>query len=328
MGIVGFLSGLFDNPEKCQIGQKGGWLESEFRDAIEEVAQMVYPKVRWSSNYRKKLRPAVEHTLEYADGLVKEIPGPVDFSLGSWGDDPLSRVLFATVEEHRDFFQNNAELQQVFQTPGVEHCYALLTMTKEEKNVFGVELEGGIIKRDVAQVAVHFGEHRVVAPIPSEEACRKALALRALSLLATRSLEEMLSIISWKEKLQEQKEILEIQLKVRQAREKGIASLMSGVQTGDPQLAEAKAVAAEIDQKISTINEQFDDPEDYLKHVTTILFNPQDTLTAEPLRMRLSDMGIKLPESSSARGADVHLTELSLKDGPKRTALFIRYMKE
>jgi len=328
MGIVDFLSGLFDNPEKCQIGQKGGWLENEFRGAVEEVAQLVYPKVRWSSNYRKKLRPAVEHTLEYAEGLVKDIPGPVDFSPDSWGADPLSRALFATVDEHRDFFRNNAELEQVFQTPGVEHCYALLTMTKEEKKVFGVELEGGILKRDVAQVAVHFGDHRIVAPMPSEEACRKALALRALSLLATRSLEEMLSIIAWKEELKEQKEILELQLKVRQAHKKGIASLLSGVHELDPQLAAAEAVVAELDQRISTINEKFDGPEDYLKQVTTILGHPQDTLDAEPLRLRLSDMGIKISESSSARGNDVHLTELRLKDGPRRTALFIRYLKE
>lgn len=325
MGILDFLTGLLGNPEESQIGRQAGWQENEFREAVEEVVHLVHPKVRWTSNYRKKLRPAIERTLEYADELVKNIPGPVEINQDSWGKDSLTRALFVSVDEYRDFFRHNAELERFFQTTRVEQCYALLTMTREEKRIFGVELEDGIIKRDVLQVAVHFYEHRIVAPMASEKESRKALALHALSLLATHSLEEILSLKVWEEELEKQKNLMQVKVKIRQANERGIASLLSGTHNRDPQVAEAKAFLAEVDQKLSTFKAELNSPEDYLKRVANMLGNPQDYLIAESLRLRLSNMGIKISESSSATGHDVHLAELRVKEGPKRAAVLIRY---
>lgn len=327
MGILSFLTGLFGDPEESQIGQKGGWLENEFREAVEQVVHLVHPKVRWCSNYRKKLRPAVERTLGYVEELVKNIPGPVKFNQDSWGKDALSRSLFVSVDEYRDFFRNNTDMEQFFETTAVEQCFALLTMTRETKRTFGVELEGGIMKRDVPQLAVHFSDHRIVGPMASEKASRKAVALRALTLLATHALEEILSLKAWEEELEEQKKVLEVKLKIRQANERGIASFLSGTYKRDPQMTEASAFLAEVDQKISTIKGEFNSPEDYLKQVTDMLGHPEDYLIAESLRMRLSDMGIKISESSSAKGHDVHLTELRVKEGPKRAAVFVQYSK-
>ena len=325
MGIIGFLTQLRGDPDESLIGGDAGWQESEFREAVEEVVHLVHPKVRWTSNYRKKLRPAIKRTLEYADDLVNHIPGPVEIDQDSWGKDPVSRALFATAHEYRDFFRHNAELEQFFQTTGGDQCYALLTMTREEKGILGVDLEDGIIKRDVPQVAVNFRDHRIVAPMASEKDNRKALALRALALLATHSLEEILSLEVWEDELEEEKEILEVQLRVRQAKEHGIAGLLSGVQKRDPRVEEARAVLAEVDQKLTTLKAELDSPEDYLKQVAGLLNNPEDYLTAESLRLRLSDMGIKISASSSATGHDVHLAELRLKDGIKRAAVLIRY---
>lgn len=323
MGIISFLNGLLGDPEKQQTSQDG-WLEDEFQEAVEQVSQLVYPKVRWTSSYRKKLRPAVERTLEYAEEVAQNIPGPVEFNLDSWGKDALSRSLFVGVDEYRDFFQNNEDMEQFFKTTAADQCFAFLTMSKEEKGIFGVDSENGILKRDVPQLAIHFSEHRIVAPMDSEKESRKAAALQVLSALATHSLEKILSLKAWKEELEEQKKVLEIELKIRSAKERGFASVLSGTYNRDPKTEEAKHFLDELNQKISTLKAKFHGPEDYLKYVTDMLGHPEDYLTSEPLKLRLTDMGIKMPLSSS-KGRDVHLAELQLEGGPKRAAVFIRY---
>ena len=322
MGVIRFLNGLLGDPTKSQVGHE--WLESEFKEAVEQVAQLVYPKVRWASSYRKKLRPAVERTLEYAEEVAQNIPGPVEISLDSWGKDDLSRSLFVGVDEYRDFFKNNEDMEQFFKTTAADQCFAFLTMSKEEKGFLGVDSENGILKRDVPQQAIHFAEHRIVAPMASEKESKKAAALQILTVLATHSLEEMLSLKSWEEELEEQKKILEIKLKIHTAKERGFASVLSGTYNRDPKMAEAKHILEELNQKISTLKSKFDGPEDYLKYVTDMLGHPENYLTSESLKLRLSDMGIKMPLSSS-KGRDVRLAELQLEGGLKRAAVFIHY---
>ncbi|MBW2173346.1 MAG: hypothetical protein JRF64_01625 [Deltaproteobacteria bacterium] len=325
MGVISFLNGLLGDPAKHQIGD--GWLEDEFQEAVEQVAQLVYPKVRWASLYRKKLRPAVERTLEYAVEVAQDIPGPVELNLDSWGKDALPRFLFVGVDEYRDFLQNNKGLERFFRTTATDQCFAFLTMSKEEKRFLGVDSENGILKRDVPQLAIHFAEHRIVAPMASEKESKKAAALQILTVLATHSLEEMLSLIAWQEELEEQKKILEIKLKIHSAKERGLASILSGTYNRDPKTAEASQILDELNQKISTLKAKFDGPEDYLKYVTDMLSHPEDYLTSESQKLRLTDMGIKMPLSSS-KGREVHLAELHLKGGLKRAAVFIRYPHE
>jgi hypothetical protein len=215
-------------------------------------------------------------------------------------------------------------MEQFFKTTAADQCFAFLTMSKEEKRIFGVDSENGILKRDVPQLSIHFSDHRIVALMDSEKESKKAAALQVLTALATHSLEEILSLKAWQEELKEQKKILEIELKIRSAKESGFASILSGTYNRDPKTAEAKHFLDELNQKISTLKAKFDGPEDYLKYVTDMLSHPEDYLTSESLKLRLSDTSIKMPVSSS-KGRDIHLAELQLEGGPKRAAVFIRY---
>ncbi len=102
-------------------------------------------------------------------------------------------------------------------------------MNRKDKKIFGVEMDGEILKRDVLQTSVDFSDHQIVAPMISEEETRKELSLRALALLATHSLEDILSLIEWKKEMETEKRILEIKLHIRDARVRSRKSLLPDI---------------------------------------------------------------------------------------------------
>ena len=169
-------------------------------------------------DYRKKLMPAVEHTLKYADELIVQMPAPVSIEADSWNSNPFVRATFLDNKEFKYFFSEHKTLKEFFQKTKASRCCALLVMSRKDKKVFGMEMDGEILKRDVLQTTVDFSDHQIVAPAISEAETRKELSLRVLALLATHSLEDILSLIELKKDMETEKRILEIKLNMRDAR--------------------------------------------------------------------------------------------------------------
>ncbi|NJL59161.1 MAG: hypothetical protein HC887_05450 [Desulfobacteraceae bacterium] len=91
-------------------------------------------------------------------------------------------------------------MKDFFQKTDSSRCCALLVMNYRDKKIFGTEMDGEIIKREVLQTSVDFSDHEIVAPMISEEETRKELSLRALAMLAAHSLQDILSLIAWKKR--------------------------------------------------------------------------------------------------------------------------------
>ena len=189
----------------------------EVREAVDLVVKLSHPNIHYVPHYRKMLMPAVELTLKYADELITQLSGPVPVKADSYDTDPFIRTVFSDDSQFRKFFSEHGVLKEFFQKAEASRCCALLVMTHKEKKVFGIEMEGEIMKRDVLQTSIDFSDHQLVAPMVSEEETRKELALRALALLASHSLEEILSLIAWKKELETEKRILEVKLQIRNA---------------------------------------------------------------------------------------------------------------
>lgn len=60
--------------------------------AIEQVTDAIDPCFRLIRGYARKLRPAVEQMLIYADAACARLPGPVEFSRRSWNRDATVRA--------------------------------------------------------------------------------------------------------------------------------------------------------------------------------------------------------------------------------------------
>jgi len=165
-------------------GQARAARKARVDDAIEQVIDGIDPRLRMVGGYARTLRPAVERALAYADEACARIPGPLEFNRRSWSGDPTVHALFATAEDLRRVFSRNGAVKALFaqhHSSEVTHAYAVLGMALEERHVLGIEQDGDIIRRDVPQVNVSFGDHRVTHAAPDEEGLRRDLRQRALN---------------------------------------------------------------------------------------------------------------------------------------------------
>jgi hypothetical protein len=204
-------------------------------------------------------------------------------------------------------------------------------MDKTEKTIFGAELEGEIIKRDVIKKSVNFSKHSIVTPAVSEKETRNGLSLLILSLLAAQSLKEILSLIEWKADMENEKKMLEIQIQMHNASIKKTRELLPDPTDDDKDIKEAKEVLKQLDNRIAEARTETDEPEDYLNSVTELLYHPEMHLKAEPVKIRLNDMNIIVENNGTNNGNDkvseVDLLEFTSSEGIKKATMLVEIMK-
>jgi hypothetical protein len=321
MGIFDFLSKFRDKSGQSSVNEIRP--RDELWEAVDLVAKLSHPNIHYVSNYRKKLMPAVENTLKYADELIIQIPGPVLVEADSWNSNPFIRTTFLNNKEFKDFFSEHKTLKDFFQKTSAPRCCALLVMNRKDKRVFGVEMDGEILKRDVLQITVDFSDHQIVAPAISEEETRKELSLRVLSMLANQSLEEILSLIESKKDMETEKRILEIKFNMRDARVRSRKSFLPDKSDNTGKASEAHEMFGELDRKIAKARLELDEPEDYLNRITELLYHPEQFLRSEPVRMFVNDMNIVTKNELQGNVDEIRFAELSTDTGLRKAAVLV-----
>jgi hypothetical protein len=284
-------------------------------DMIELTVDAVEPRVRMYSGYQGKLEGCVRDTITYLRAIGRERLDPVLLTRAAWSDDPRVNAFFATADDVSACLGRSRELRTFFDDPAnrdVSEAYALLGMKKDERTVLGMELQGDAVRQDVAQVAVNFSEHRIVAPASTLAATRLEAGRRIMRRLAQVALSRIIALDMKVTELQEHKAYLAARLRVLNLARDGMEGLVRDPATIGEQIdavelelkqtvdgyIEAKASLATLDSYIERIQEVFGHPE---QHVS---------LTHTPLRM--SRMGIKVEENFQGLVNDLSLAELAI----------------
>ncbi|WP_027357883.1 hypothetical protein [Desulforegula conservatrix] len=320
MALFDFLSKLRD-----KLGQQeteGIRPKDELWEAVDLVVKMSHPNVHYVPNYRKKLMPAVEHTLKYADELVAQMTTLVSIHADSWNKDPFLRKIFLNNRMFNKLFTENKALTEFFQKTGASRCCALLVMDRKDKNIFGAELEGEIINRDVLKTSISFSNHQIVVPSISEEETRKELSTRALILLTAHALEEIMSIIAWKKEMETEKKTLEVKLQIHNAYINSTKSLLPDKSETDD-AKEVSEIIDQLDQKIAEAREEIDEPEDYLNRVTNLLYHPEFFLKYEAVRLLVNDMNVIVENDQLGKVDEINFLELSTASGLKKATVLV-----
>ena len=189
--------------------ERGRYPESLIEAAIERAVDGTDPRLRALSGYRKRLREPVIHAADHVIAIVDNLPVPLPVSSGDYSGDPRLTALFASAEHMREVFGSDAVLSEFRDRhPSDEKVTALLLAERVEKNVLGMELDGEMLKREVAQVAVNFRNQRLVDPDVSEAEMRRQLKRRAFDHLLSLALLRITEVQGERAGLSRQRDLL------------------------------------------------------------------------------------------------------------------------
>jgi len=320
--MLRLLSSLFADSKE----RSGGLDETLVEKAIERAVDGTDRRIRALPDYRKRLRQPVEQAAGHVIALVDALPPAVEISPRAFGEDPVLRAFFVSAEHMGEVFRGFNSVRDYLDAqaePLPEAIFGLLAMGREERPVFGMELDGDSLRRDVMQTSVNFSNHRYLGPAGSEPDTRWELKKRAFDFLLERALERLLGERGKRRDLDRQRQLLRRKLEAMRAGSFGLDAMLEegGGQVADPAALEAEieAIEAELGQ-FRTDNLSI---EESLACVADTLARPADWLAVRSLGLRLDYRGIIVPHSAAA-AREITLTELFSGSGLRRTVLLGR----
>lgn len=222
--------------------EQGRYPESLIEEATERAVDGTDPRLRLLPGYRKRLRAPVIHAIGHVVALVDSLPAPLSADSGDFGGDARLATLFASADHAREVLGNDAALSKFRDEAAGQtgKITALLLAERASKNILGMDLSGDVLRRDVAQVAVSFGKHRLVDPAASEEETRRQLKRRAFDHLLSLALVRIVEAQQERVDLNRQRNLL--QRKLRAQEHGGWNFEEAGADSADP-----AALQAELD---------------------------------------------------------------------------------
>jgi hypothetical protein len=300
----------------------GRYPESLIEMATERVIDGTYPRLRSVPDYRKRLREPVIRSIDHVIDLVDLLSEPLSALSSAYATDPRLPALFVSPEHLREVFGNDpaiCEFRESHPATG-EHVMALLLAERKEKNTLGIELEGEMLRRDVAQVTVSFSNHRLVDPVLSEEEARRQLKRRAFDHLISLALLRISEAKGERAELNQQRDLLRGKMGLLQrsgwsfeSQTDDLVNANSNGLQNELEEIEAKLAAISVDEK--TLSGQLD-------IVCAVLSDPKQQFWAEPVELHLDRMNVKRDQQNpDARALSFH--ELRNARGQRQTMLLV-----
>ncbi|MCB1858725.1 MAG: hypothetical protein KDI63_10655 [Gammaproteobacteria bacterium] len=293
--------------------------------AIDRVVDGTDTRLKAVSGYRKRLQASVVTALDYTIELVDDLPPPISLSPQRFGKDDYVRSFFVSPDDISEFFTHCRALQRYLETHSgldPEYLFALLVLTRMEREVFGMKMEGEILRRDIAQTAVSFTQHRLSSIKDEESKSRFEMKKNVFDYFVELALKDIISIKEESRKASQQRDLLSRKLRTLESVNWGMESLLAGkteklVDDGRTQ-QELVQLEAEF-QRLSVAPLTLDH---YLDSIANSLNDVRARLWKEPLLLKLDRLGIKSDQVSSA--ITLELNEYCSADGGRIIALPIQ----
>ena len=298
---------------------QGRYPEALIEMAIERAVDGTDPRLRALSGYRKRLRAPVIHAADHVIAMVDGMLAPLSASSANFSSDARLAALFASAEHMREVFASDSVLGKFRdQHPGDEKVTALLVAERVEKNVLGMELDGELLKREVAQVAVNFRNQRLVDPDVSEAEMRRQLKRRAFDHLLSLALLRITEVKGERVDLNRQRDLLRRKLSALQHGGWGFDD--AGGDRPDP--AALQTELDDIEGQLAGLGVDDRVLSAHLNIVVELLMDAERQLWAEDIVLHLDRMNIQRDaQDSSAR--EIRFRELRNARGRHLVALLV-----
>lgn len=306
--MLRFLSSLFTTTAERTKGLDEALIET----AIERAVDGTDRRIRAIGQYRKRLRQSVELAVTHVISLVDTLPSPIEISPRAFSEDSRLRAFFVSTDHLREVLGSFKTVRNYLMdlTPAPEKIFGLLNMAMEERKVFGVELVGDTLRRDVMQVTVNFSNHRYVGPTSNELDTRRELKKRAFDFLIEKALERIAGERSKQMELERQRHLLKRKLDAMKAGNWGLNAMLTDLDQQCPDLAALETEIEAINVELGQFHTDNISLEASLACVADTLSHPADWLASREISLRLDSMGIKIQGSSAAASREIVLTEI------------------
>jgi hypothetical protein len=301
-----------------------GFESKKINLAIDQVVDGTDPRLRVVSGYRKRLRPAVFKAINTTMQLIDNLASPKELSRKSFSRDDCIRAIFASPDHISDFLARCQVLHNylIRQTGlALSNIHALLLVVRKERNVLGMQLDEGIIRRDVPQVSIYFSNPRLISPAESASASRQETHKQVFDFFIVEALKRILAIRNTQLEDRHQYELLVRKLKTLEAANWSFEGLLNQQQEN---LMDSNKLEREIgllagelkDTATETVTLDY-----YLNVISDTLFAASDLLRRASIRLKIDRMGKKLEDETGPGVLELEIDELSAYDGRRLIAL-------
>lgn len=196
---------------------------------------------------------------------------------------------------------------------------ALLMMEKSEKTIFGAELSGNVVARDVPQTTVTFLNQRFLEPADNEKETRRKLEARAFDHLLRLAHRRITTAKSVRKDLERRRTLLQSKLEMLHRSDRNPheteSSNMPGVIETEEQLKQVEAELKEQGREDKVLDK-------YLDIAISILSHPQEHLWVTKQHLILDQRGLKQAQPKE-NDSEFNFQELCNSDGQRWVMLFI-----
>lgn len=313
--MLKLFQSIFGGSEK-----HGAYPESLIEMATERAVDGTDPRLRGLPGYRKRLRAPVIHAIDHVIALVDSMSAPLPAASSDYASDPRLMAMFASAGDMLETFGKSKALKDYREShaDSGKRVTALLVAERAEKNVLGIDLAGDIIRREVAQVAVNFHNHRLLDPAETEEECRRLLKRRAFDHLLSLSLLRITEAKGERAELKHQNDLLRRKLKDLK---------MGGWDFEEesdarPEPAALQAELDEIERQLGELGADSDTLNRHLDIIADLLAESEKHFWSDSVELHVDRMNIQR-SAEDASAHHIRLQELHNARGQQAAVLLV-----
>jgi hypothetical protein len=149
-------------------------------EAIDVLVDGTDARVRAVYNHKKVLRAGTRALLEHIDSMIDRLPGALNLTHHNFIYDPQVSTFFTSMDEISLVCRESHEVSEYITasaTIGSKSFFALLLMRYREEEIFGNELRGDVLQREVKQTSIIFTDHKILAPAKSEYEVKQTIKI-------------------------------------------------------------------------------------------------------------------------------------------------------
>ena len=263
---------------------------------IEELVDLVDPRLRGMPGYRSRLAPALRHAVGVADRLVSGLSDPLWVDRRSWSQQPLLRAYFTSADVMREIFDNSNELRDFLTSAaalGADEVYAAMGMRMTRSTRLQTELQGDVLLRDQQRTVVSFSDHRLGAFATDQESFKRSLRRRLLEEIAMRAMQRIMGLRTQREALEEEKTRLQWKLKMYQKQTDGIGGLWHDQSRLGRHIQALEEQLGETREELQDLLTRAGDIEDFLDATVEALRDIEQTVSIDWHTLHLDAMNVE-----------------------------------